>query len=62
MKKLKFDLHTGTAFIVWAGLLTFAYYYANDQFNNYAIWLTTGLSAYVSKRLIQKHKIFKEVK
>lgn len=57
-KKLKFDLHTGVAFLIWAGLLTFAYYHPNDQFNTYAIWLTMGLATYTGKRLFQKKKEF----
>jgi len=57
-KKLKIDLHTGAAFLIWAALLTFAYYNPNEQFNTYAIWLTTGLGAITSKRLIQKRKEF----
>lgn len=56
--KLKFDLHTGVAFLVWAALLTYAYYNPNEQFNTYAIWLTTGLTAYTGKRLLQKRKEF----
>lgn len=57
-KKLKFDLHTGVAFLIWAFLLTYAYYHPNPQFNNYAIWLTAGLTAYTGKRLFQKKKEF----
>ena len=57
-KKLKFDLHTAFAFIIWAVLLTWAYNHPNPQFNTYAIWLTTGFTAYISKRLIQKRKEF----
>ena len=53
-KKLKFDLHTGVAFLIWAALLTLAYYKPNAQFGTYAIWLTTGLATYTGKRLIQK--------
>ncbi len=53
-KKLKFDLHTGAAFLIWAVLLTLAYYKPNEQFGTYAIWLTAGLTAYTGKRLIQK--------
>jgi len=57
-RKLKFDLHTGIAFLIWAALLTFAYYNPNPQFQNYAIWLTAGLTAYTGKRLFQKKKEF----
>ena len=57
-KKLKFNLHTGLAFIIWAGLITWAYHNHNPQFGNYATWLTIGLSAYTSKRLFQKRKEF----
>ncbi len=57
-KKLKFDLHTGVAFLIWAALLTLAYYKPNPQFNNYAIWLTAGLTAYTGKRLLQKKSEF----
>jgi len=57
-KKLHFDLHTGVAFVIWAALLTWAYHVDNSQFGNYAIWLTTGLATYTSKRLIQKRKEF----
>lgn len=60
-KKLKFDLHTGVAFLIWAVLLTWAYYHPNEQFNNYAIWLTAGLTAYTGKRLLQKRKEFNGV-
>lgn len=56
--KLKFDLHTGLAFIIWAVLLTYAYYHPNPQFNTYAIWLTTGLATYTGKRLLQKRGEF----
>ena len=57
-KKLHFDLHTGVAFLIWAALLTWAYYQGNPQFNTYAIWLTTGLATYTGKRLLQKKKEF----
>lgn len=57
-KKLKFDLHTGLAFLIWATLLTLAYYKPNAQFGTYAIWLTAGLTAYTGKRLLQKKAEF----
>jgi hypothetical protein len=57
-KKLKIDLHTGVAFLIWAALLTLAYYKPNEQFGTYAIWLTTGLGTLTTKRLIQKRKEF----
>ena len=57
-EKLKFDLHTGLAFLIWAGLLTWAYHAHNPQFGNYAIWLTTGLATYTGKRLLQKRGEF----
>lgn len=57
-EKLKFDLHTGIAFLIWATLLSYAYYHPNPQFNTYAIWLTTGLGVYTGKRLVQKRKEF----
>ena len=57
-KKLKFDIHTGIAFLIWVVLLTFAYYHPNPQFNTYAIWITTGLATYTGKRLIQKKREF----
>jgi len=60
--KLKFDLHTGAAFLIWAVLLTWAYYHPNPQFNNYAIWLTAGLTAYTGKRLLQKRAEFNGAK
>lgn len=58
MAKLKFDLHTAVAFIGWAILLTYAYFHPNEQFNTYAIWLTTGTAVYTGKRLLQKRKEF----
>jgi len=57
-KKLKFDLHTGVAFLIWAILLTWAYHDPNPEFNSYGVWLTAGLTAYTGKRLIQKRKEF----
>lgn len=57
-KKLKFDLHTAVAWIIWAVLLTYAYFHPNEQFNTYAIWLTTGTLGYCTKRLVQKKKEF----
>lgn len=61
-RKLKFDLHTGAAFLIWAVLLTWAYYHPNSQFPNYAIWLTAGLTAYTGKRLLQKKREFNGMK
>lgn len=57
-KKLHFDLHTGAAFLMWALLLTWAYYQGKPDFTTYAIWLTTGVSVYTGKRLLQKRKEF----
>ena len=57
-EKLKFDLHTGLAFLIWATLLTWAYHVNNSQFANYATWLTIGLGSYTGKRLWQKRKEF----
>jgi len=56
--KLKFDLHTAVAWIIWAALLTYAYLHPNPQFPSYAVWLTTGTLGYSGKRLIQKRKEF----
>ena len=61
MKKLKFDLHTGLAWLMWAALLTWAFCQKNPQFNTYAIWLTTGTAVYTGKRLLQKRKEFNGV-
>jgi hypothetical protein len=57
-KILKFNLHTGAAFLIWATLLTWAYHAAKPDFATYAIWLTAGLTAYTGKRLWQKRKEF----
>ena len=57
-KKLKFDLHTSVASIIWAVLLTWAYYQGKPDFATYAIWLTTGTGIYTGKRLLQKRKEF----
>lgn len=57
-EKLKFDLHTGFAFLIWAVLLTWAYHDHNPQFQSYALWLTAGLGTYTGKRLLQKRKEF----
>lgn len=57
-KKLKFDLHTAIAFLIWAVLLTWAYHDHNPQFGNYATWMTIGFSSYAGKRLLQKRKEF----
>ena len=53
-KILKFNIHTGAAWLIWAALLTWAYYHPNPQFPNYAIWLTAGVTAYTGKRLLQR--------
>lgn len=58
MAKLKFDLHTGAAFLIWAALLTWSYHVGKPDFATYAIWLTAGLTAYTGKRLWQKRKEF----
>jgi len=55
---LKFNIHTGAAWIIWAALLTWAYYMGKPDFTTYAIWLTTGTSIYTGKRLLQKKKEF----
>lgn len=57
-KALKFNIHTGAAWLIWAVLLTWAYHHPNPQFPNYAIWLTAGVTAYTGKRLLQKRKEF----
>jgi len=59
-KKLKFDLHTSVAWIIWAVFLTWAYYQGKSDFATYAIWLTTGTAVYTGKRLLQKRKEFNE--
>jgi hypothetical protein len=61
-KILKFNIHTGAAWLIWAVLLTWAYYHPNPQFPNYAIWLTAGVTAYTGKRLLQKRKEFNGAK
>ena len=59
----KINITTSIAFIIWAILLSGAFVYTglkpDAQFSTYAIWLTTGLTAYTSKRLIQKRQDFK---
>ena len=55
---LKFNIHTGAAWIIWATLLTWAYMQGKPDFGTYAIWLTTGVSVYTGKRLLQKKKEF----
>ena len=60
-KALKFNIHTGAAWIIWAVLLTYAYLHPNPQFPNYAISLTAGVSAYTAKRLLQKRKEYGKV-
>lgn len=57
-KILKFNLHTGAAWIIWAVLLTWAWYTGKPNFATYAIWLTTGTGIYTGKRLFQKKKEF----
>lgn len=63
MKK-KITIRTSVAFILWAALLTGAFVFTADhpdaQFNTYASWLTIGLAAYTSKRLLQKSPKFKD--
>ena len=59
-KKIKFELHTALAWLIWAGLMTWAYHHPNPQFVHYAIWLTTGTAVYTGKRLLQKRKEFNE--
>jgi len=63
---VKIRIRTSIAFIIWAALLTGAFIFTakhpDAKFDVYAMWLTTGLSAYVSKRLIQRHTKFKETK
>ena len=62
MAKLsKFNLHTGAAWLIWAVLLTWAWYTGKPNFASYAIWLTAGTSAYTTKRLFQKKKEFSGV-
>ena len=60
--KLKFDLHTGVAFLIWTILITGAFVFTGfkeaAQFGNYATWLTIGLGTYTGKRLFQKKKEF----
>ena len=60
--KLKFDLHTGVAFLIWTLLITGAFVFTGfkeaAQFAAYATWLTIGLGTYTGKRLIQKKKEF----
>lgn len=59
MAKLSsFNLHTGAAWLIWAALLTWAYYQGKPDFSTYAIWLTAGVTAYTGKRLLQKRKEF----
>lgn len=58
VKKLKFDLHTGVAWVIWATLLTWAYHNHNPQLATYASWLTIGTGIYSGKRLFQKKKDF----
>ena len=53
---LKFNIHTGAAWVIWAVLLTWAHYMGKPDFGTYAIWLTTGVTAYTTKRLFQKKK------
>lgn len=64
MKKLKFDLHTGAAFLVWAALIATAFYFRPDSsnFNTFCMWLTIGLMGYTGKRLFQKKPEFNSVK
>ena len=61
-KKLKFDFHTGVAFLIWAVLITGAFVFTGfkeaAQFGSYATWLTIGLGSYTGKRLFQKKKEF----
>ena len=54
----KFNIHTGAAWLIWAALLTWAYYVGKPDFGTYAIWLTAGVSGYTGKRLLQKRKEF----
>lgn len=63
MKK-KFDLHTWTAFLIWAALIVTAFYFRPDSenFGTLCMWLTIGLSAYTGKRLFQKKPEFNSVK
>ncbi len=53
-KVFKFNIHTGAAFLIWAVLLTWAYYQGKPDFATYAIWLTTGTGLYTGKRLFQR--------
>lgn len=64
MKKLKFDLHTGAAFIIWAALIATAFYIKGDSpgFGTFCMWLTLGLTGYTGKRLFQKKPEFNSVK
>ena len=61
-KKLKFDIHTGLAFLIWALLISGAFVFTGfkeaAQFGPYATWLTIGLGSYTGKRLFQKKKEF----
>lgn len=58
----KIKVTTSAAFIVWAVLLSGAFVYTgfkpDAQFSTYAFFLTLGLGAYTSKRIIQKHPKF----
>ena len=64
MKKLKFDLHTGVAFLIWAAILTVAYYLKPDSanYNTLCMWMTIGVSGYTTKRLFQKKPEFNSLK
>ena len=64
MKKLKFDLHTSAAFLIWATLITTAFYLKPESgnFNTLCMWLTIGVSGYTTKRLFQKKPEFNSVK
>lgn len=62
--KGKITLHTGLAFMIWAILMVGAFVFigykpeAGPYFSAFAMWLTVGLGALTSKRLIQKKKEF----
>ena len=64
MKKLKFDLHTWAAFMLWAAFIVSAFYLRPEStnFNTLCMWLTIGLSAYTTKRLFQKKPEFNNLK
>jgi len=63
-KKKKFDIDTWLAFVIWAILITTAFYLRPDSsnFNTFCMWLTVGVATYTGKRLFQKRPEFNNVK